>query len=65
MKILDMVLFLSHDLYILAVDSNAHHKTVTYPVLPLKQMIMVIKCTKLYDPEAYNGSIPILPTMLQ
>jgi hypothetical protein len=29
MKILGMF-FLSHDLYSIAVDSNGHHKTVTY-----------------------------------
>jgi hypothetical protein len=26
MKILDMVFFLSHDLYNIALDSNGHHK---------------------------------------
>jgi hypothetical protein len=29
-KILDMVFFLSPDLYNLALDCNGHHKTVTY-----------------------------------
>jgi hypothetical protein len=33
-------------------------------ILPLNHMIMVIKCTKLYDSEAY-GLVPILPKRLQ
>ena len=57
-----MVYFLTHDLHNIALDSNSHHKT---DILPINYMIMVIKCAKLYNPEAYNGLVPNLPTMLQ